>query len=154
MNTRSVKVTRLLALAAASLLLVAACTSHSDGDSGGSEDDGVSAEYTEAVEKMDSEGTEDEAGETEITVDVRDNTFNPQYIEVSEGTTVRFVNKGRNDHNVLPVEADAFTPIEASELEPEGEGEITFDEAGDFPYYCSLHGTKTAGMIGGIRVVA
>jgi plastocyanin len=27
------------------------------------------------------------------------------------------------------------------------------DEPGDYAYYCSLHGTPTAGMIGGLRVV-
>jgi plastocyanin len=147
------RITRLLSLAAASLLLVAGCSSDSDDDSGASNDDGASAEYDEAVEKMDSEGTEDETGEAEVTVDARDNNFGPQYIEVSKGTTVRFVNQGRNDHNVLPVQQDAFTPIEASDLQPDDEAEITFDEVGDFPYYCSLHGTKTAGMIGGVRVV-
>lgn len=147
--------TRLLSLAASLLLVLlpAGCGSDSDSDSGASNDDGASAEYDEAVEKMDSEGTEDETGEAEVTVDARDNNFDPQYIEVSKGTTVRFVNQGRNDHNVLPVQQDAFTPIEASDLQPDDEAEITFDEVGDFPYYCSLHGTKTAGMIGGVRVV-
>jgi plastocyanin len=29
---------------------------------------------------------------------------------------------------------------------------VQFDDAGDYPYYCSLHGTPTAGMDGRIRV--
>ncbi len=28
-----------------------------------------------------------------------------------------------------------------------------FDEPGEYAYYCTLHGTETAGMVGTIRVV-
>ena len=30
---------------------------------------------------------------------------------------------------------------------------MVFDEPGEYPYYCTLHGTETAGMVGTIRVV-
>ena len=43
--------------------------------------------------------------------------------------------------------------IDQEDFDPGDEGAVTFDEVGDFPYYCSLHGTPTKGMIGGIRVV-
>jgi plastocyanin len=76
-----------------------------------------------------------------------------QYIEVSPGTTVTFSNRGRTEHNVLPAIDGSFEPIQIAQLKPGMEATITFDEPGDYPYYCSLHGTKTKGMIGGIRVV-
>jgi len=89
----------------------------------------------------------------EVEVQARDNVFVPAYVEVSKGTTITFTNDGRNPHNVLPVDDGAFPPIEADDLQPDDTGTVTFDQVGDFPYYCSLHGTTTRGMVGGIRVV-
>ncbi len=135
------------------MLLVAGCSSDDSGGDSSSGDDGAAAETAEALALMDEGDIKDETGESEVTVDSRDNVFKPKYIEVTAGTTVTFDNVGRNVHNVLPVEEGAFTPIEADEFDPGDVGTITFDEVGDYPYYCSLHGTKTKGMIGGVRVV-
>jgi plastocyanin len=95
----------------------------------------------------------DETGSDAVTVDAVDNNFRPEYIEVSAGTTVTFDNRGRSVHNVIPAEEGAFETVEADDFEPEDSADIVFDEPGDYAYYCSLHGTATAGMIGGIRVV-
>lgn len=137
------------ALAGATILLVGC----GDGDSAGSSGGGADAATQEAIALMDEGDIVSSTGEAEVTVDAVDNNFKPQYIEVSTGTAVNFVNEGRNLHNVLPVAEDAFTPIDTDDFDPGDEGTITFDEVGDFPYYCSLHGTPTRGMIGGIRVV-
>ncbi|MBK6857737.1 MAG: cupredoxin domain-containing protein [Microthrixaceae bacterium] len=88
-----------------------------------------------------------------VTVQARDNIFVKPYIEVRAGTTVTFNNRGRNQHNVLAVPEDRFESIEAEELEPGMKQEVTFTAPGDYPYYCSLHGTATKGMVGAIRVV-
>jgi plastocyanin len=136
-------------LAGAALLL----TSCGGDDDAADSSDGADSDVTEAVSLMDEAGPEDETGAEEVTVDAVDNNFKPKYIEVSVGTEVTFVNDGQNVHNVLPVEDGAFEPIEASGFDPGEENSVFFDEAGDFPYYCSLHGTTTKGMIGGIRVV-
>jgi plastocyanin len=133
---------RLLLLTVLPALLLVAC-----GDDGGGE------ELQEATDLMDEADIADLTDESDPSVDARDNVFNEKYVEVSKGTTVTFENAGENVHNVLPVEDGAFTPIDADEFDPGDTGTITFDEAGDFPYYCSLHGTKTKGMIGGVRVV-
>jgi plastocyanin len=124
-----------------------------DSDPGGSSADGTDEATLEAIDLMNEGDVSAETGESEVTVDAVDNNFKPKYIEVSKGTAVKFVNEGRNIHNVLPVAEGAFTSIDADDFDPDDEGVITFDEVGDFPYYCSLHGTKTKGMIGGIRVV-
>ena len=86
-------------------------------------------------------------------VDALDNVFKAKFIEVKAGATVTFRNDGRNTHNVVPVEEIEFTGVEASAFEPGAEVAITFDEPGEFPYYCSLHGTTTKGMTGAIRVL-
>jgi plastocyanin len=51
------------------------------------------------------------------------------------------------------VEDGAFEPIEIADLQPGDASSITFDEPGEYPYYCSLHGTTTKGMVGAIRVL-
>jgi plastocyanin len=132
---RFLRVTRLVALAAATLS-ISAC-------SGGS-----SSTY------------ELPAGETwvrqdgdEVLVEARDNVYVPQFIEVKKGTTITWENTGRNRHNVLPDDAGDFADIPVEELEPGMTASRTFDETGEFGYYCSLHGTATRGMFGAIKVV-
>jgi plastocyanin len=95
---------------------------------------------------------EDQSGETAVQVDAVDNAFKPEYVQVSAGTTVTFRNDGHNEHNVIPTITGGFEAIEADRFEPGTEQTITFAKPGDYPYYCSLHGTKTKGMIGAIRV--
>jgi plastocyanin len=95
----------------------------------------------------------DATASTEVDVQARDNSFVPPYVEVQVGTTVTFTNRGRTDHDVFPVTEGEFEPIEPAELEPGDAASITLDEPGDVPYYCTLHGTTTKGMVGAIRVV-
>ena len=97
---------------------------------------------------------EDLTDQTEVAVQAVDNSFRSEYIIVKAGTTVTWTNKGRTEHNVLPADDGAFEPIEVQDLEPGMSASITFDEAGDYPYYCSLRGTRTKGMLGAVRVVA
>jgi plastocyanin len=94
----------------------------------------------------------DMTAQDEVVVNAVDNSFKPRYIEVKAGTTVTFRNDGRNPHNVLAVEKGAFEDIETEDFKPKVEATITFGEPGDFPYYCSLHGSKTKGMTGAVRV--
>jgi plastocyanin len=89
----------------------------------------------------------------QVEVDALDNQFTPPYVEVAKGATVTFANDGRNEHNVLPVVDGAFAPIATAAFAPGTSVAVTFDQVGDFPYYCSLHGTPTKGMTGAIRVV-
>jgi len=86
-------------------------------------------------------------------VDAVDNTFDHQYTEIKAGTTVSFRNDGHNEHDIVPVLKDSFDGVKTEDFEPGTETKITFDKPGDYPYYCSLHGTATKGMNGAIRVV-
>lgn len=93
---------------------------------------------------------ENERGRRSVTVEAVDNNFVPHYITVSKGTTVTFINKGHNRHNVVFVgETFPASPL----LDPSESVKDTFDTTGDYAYYCSLHGTPTSRMTGGIRVV-
>ena len=89
-------------------------------------------------------------GTRSVTVDMVDNNFQPEYVTVSAGTRVTFLNRGHNRHNVFSV-GDGFT---SSGFLGRGDSwKVTFKDAGDYPLYCSLHGTPTSGMVGGIRVI-
>jgi plastocyanin len=84
-------------------------------------------------------------------VTVLDNSFRPENIEVTAGTEVVWTNKGRNEHNILHVEGDEWG-VEVDDFQPGAGYSHTFDEAGVYRYYCSIHGTTDAGMIGTIVV--
>lgn len=90
--------------------------------------------------------------EADVTIDSADNRFTPQYVTVSVGTTVTFDNVGRNPHNVISI-GDTFSSVDTADFNPDATAAITFETVGDFPYYCTLHGTPTKGMTGAVRVV-
>jgi plastocyanin len=86
-------------------------------------------------------------------VDALDNSFLEENVTVQAGTEIIFTNRGRNDHNVVPADEDQDWTIEADDFAPGTEADpIAFDEPGTYDYYCSIHGTATAGMIGSITV--
>lgn len=96
---------------------------------------------------------EDQTSTDEPEVDALDNVFKAKFVEVRAGAEVTFRNDGRTVHNVLPVDEDGFAAVEVADFEPGAEATITFDEPGDYAYYCSLHGTTTKGMVGAVRAV-
>ncbi len=119
-----------------------------------STDGGSSAapDPTEELPEVPDDEFVDMTGQAEIVIEARDNTFVPQFVTVSPGTEITFDNKGRNDHNVIPVDESQFEAIPTDELQPGDTAVLTFDEPGLYPYYCSLHGTPSAGMDGRVRV--
>jgi plastocyanin len=90
-----------------------------------------------------------------VSVDViaLDNTFRPETIEVTAGTTVRWENRGRNDHDVIPVDDTQSWGVPDERFAPGDEYSAVFDTPGTYPYYCSIHATKEVGMIGTVVVV-
>jgi plastocyanin len=80
-----------------------------------------------------------------------DNSFRPENIQVAAGTEVVWTNKGRNDHNILHVEGDDWG-VEVDDFQPDAVYSHTFDEPGVYGYYCSIHGTPGAGMVGTVVV--
>ena len=87
-----------------------------------------------------------------VDVTALDNTFRPEEIEIVAGTTIRWENGGRNDHNVLPADDTLEWGVDVADFAPGDEYEQLFDTPGVYPYYCSLHGTADFGMIGTVVV--
>jgi plastocyanin len=77
-----------------------------------------------------------------------DNSWQPEASRIAAGTEVTFVNEGQNDHNLVPEDADAAWAIDSEDFHPDAEVSYTFDEPGTYRFYCSIHGTLTAGMPG------
>ena len=92
-----------------------------------------------------------------LTVRAIDNTFLPAVITVTVGQEVVWENRGRTEHNVVPsddAQVGKWGVTEPTQFEPKMDYRHTFTEPGEYDYYCSLHGTKTVGMIGKVIVVA
>ena len=87
----------------------------------------------------------------EAPVKVLDNTFNDENIEVAPGTKVVWTNDGRQDHDIIPVDGGNWG-IEPEDFNAGAVYEHTFDEPGTYRYYCTLHGSEDAGMIGAVVV--
>jgi plastocyanin len=77
-------------------------------------------------------------------VEVDDNVFEPDDVEVKVGDTVTWRWVGQTDHNVISEEKDLFK----SPTQKDGEFEHTFEEAGTFEYTCTIH----PGMNGNVTV--
>ncbi|CAN5581730.1 hypothetical protein BH10ACT2_BH10ACT2_15290 [soil metagenome] len=92
-------------------------------------------------------------GET-VSVQVLDNSFRPETLEIAAGTEVVFDNRGRNDHNVLPADPSLDWGVQALDFKPGDTYTYVFATPGEYHYFCSIHGTADAGMIGTIIVSA
>jgi plastocyanin len=84
-----------------------------------------------------------------VTVGVRDNTFRPSSITVAPGTAVRWVNEGRNVHDVR---SDEGGMLRSRKLSTGQSFSFTFDEPGTYGYYCSLHGSPGTGQFATVVV--
>jgi plastocyanin len=77
------------------------------------------------------------------TVSIQDQRFNSDHVTIEEGDTVtRVWEDGGLSHDVS---GDGFK----SEVQAEGTFSHTFEDAGDYPYVCTLH----SGMRGTVTVV-
>jgi len=91
----------------------------------------------------------DECGSGDTIVEIKDNTFDPETVEIEAGTTVCWPNEGRNEHNVKPDEGDLFG---TDSIDPGEAYTYTFEDPGTYAYYCSFHGAPGRGQIGEVIV--
>lgn len=104
---------------------------------------------------------------TTVEVQVLDNSYRPIDLVIEAGTEVSFVNKGRNEHNILPdavandAELEELLATDASatswgvastDLPPGATFTHVFLEPGTYAYYCSIHGVAGKGMYGVVIV--
>ena len=129
-------------------LAVSACGD--DGNASPAPTDAASPGTTEVVD--DGADASVPANGEVVEVLTLDNNFRPEDLEVAAGTTVRWDNGGRNDHNIVPVDDTQDWGVDIADFEPGDVYEHVFAAPGTYAYYCTLHGTATAGMIGTVVV--
>jgi len=128
-------------------------------DAAGS-DDGAEADGTTEAEGSTGDTEAEEVAETYApngTVEevwALDNTFRVPELEVEAGTEVLWINRGRNEHDVEPVDDTQEWGVGKEGFVPGDEYRHVFDTPGVYDYYCTLHATPDAGMIGRVVVVA
>ncbi len=95
-------------------------------------------------------------------VSMIDNEFVPAEITINVGDTVRWTNNGQFNHTATDAvnpgnlgsifNSDNQFPLPMG-MQPGNVFEFTFNQAGDFPYFCEFHGTPAGlGMAGTITV--
>jgi plastocyanin len=125
-------------------LVLGACGDDGDTGDGGGGGGGGDGDELENVVAIDGETAD---------VEVLDNTFNDENIQVAPGTKVVWTNDGRQDHDIIPVDGDVGDwGVEPEDFASGDVYEHTFDEPGTYRYFCSLHGSEDAGMIGAVVV--
>lgn len=82
-------------------------------------------------------------------VEVGDNYFEPDELEVPAGTRVTWKNEGKILHNVKPVKGDKWG---TSSLTKGKSYSYRFKKPGKYAYYCTFHGSPTGGQRGVIVV--
>lgn len=134
-----VRLIRLMMVLATGALLVAAC---------GDDDDTVANEPTsETTSAQDEPADGDAAGGGGASVTIVDFAFDPQTIEVAAGSAITWTNEDGVAHTVTAGEPGAAAGSFDETVDAGATTEITFDEAGTFPYFCSIHPTMTAEVV-------
>ena len=103
--------------------------------SGGCDGSGGSDAYGES----DAVSLSDQA----VTVEMKDNSFEPQGIRVKPGTTVTWVNNDPAVHNVRQVESAFLSP----DINPAGMFIFSFDKPGRYRYQCTYHHPNMNGVV-------
>ncbi|MCB1014439.1 MAG: cupredoxin domain-containing protein [Acidimicrobiales bacterium] len=135
---------RLVALAAAGLLVLglAACGSDDDSDSEGASDTTAAESGTDYSGGGSTDTTAADASDTpaESTAPVIQNfAFEPDPISITVGDSVTWTNEDGTTHTVT-ADDDSF---DSGNLSSGDTFEQTFDEAGEFTYHCNIHASMT-----------
>lgn len=94
----------------------------------------------------------DQTGKKEVTIRLTQSKFDPDYLKISKGTKITWVNDDNVEHyvNTDSHPAHTYYPVQNSKVLKKGESfSLTFDQAGVYPYHCSAH---AASMIGSLLV--
>tara|TARA_B100001750_G_scaffold16144_1_gene11222 strand:- start:1696 stop:2328 length:633 start_codon:yes stop_codon:yes gene_type:complete len=91
--------------------------------------------------------------EGEVELSMRNKRFEQTEIQVKKGTTVTWINKDNSDPEYMPIHTVAIDllNVKSPDLEVGGGARAvwsyTFNEIGEFEYYCSVHPVMTGKII-------
>ena len=104
--------------------------------------DGTSTETTRTTETTQTATPEPEGQIVEIS----GMSFSPMEVSIDPGTEVRWINRDGIPHDVESAQFNGGATewdFESGELEEDEEASYTFDQAGTYEYYCTIHGKST-----------
>lgn len=84
-----------------------------------------------------------------LTVTITDQSFQPAALAVAAHSTIIWTNADDQEHSVTQGEPGAPTGFDSNFLEPNATFSFTFEQPGDYVYFCRIHNE----MRGVIRVV-
>ena len=101
-------------------------------------------------------GGGESVSEEDAVVQMFDNRYEFTEISIPVGGTVTFVGAGRNPHNAVAADGSWSTEEVFGSLEQlEGdEAVLTFDEAGEYVFFCTFHGNADGDGMAGTLIVA
>lgn len=93
---------------------------------------------------------QDILGKKEVTIQLSGIAFKPEYLRLTRGTKVTWVNNDSVEHyiNTDAHPAHTYVPAMNSKALKKGDSySYTFDQAGIYPYHCSAHASTMVGAI-------
>jgi plastocyanin len=78
-----------------------------------------------------------------LTVSIGDNFYSPRSVSIDVGDTVTWVNNGQAQHSATASDGSFDTGI----FGPGGSRSHTFNQAGSFDYFCTVHGSAQSGTL-------
>lgn len=145
---------RLFGTLAALALLLAACGDDDDTAADRPDQDPAQDEPAEddpaATTSSTAAGTDDASGGGEqatAAVTIAGFAFEPPSIEVAAGDTVVWTNEDGVAHTVTAGEPGAAQDTFDESLDAGATAEISFDEAGTYPYFCAIHPSMTGEVV-------
>jgi len=99
-------------------------------------------ELTDAQDEAIKEEPDEPAAAAMAEVIMEDSLYQPQILTVSPGTTVTWINNGGIIHTVVSGirgNADAGNMFDSGNIGAGEEFSYTFEEKGEYPYFCDLH---------------
>lgn len=91
----------------------------------------------------------------DVTVQMFDNRYQYTEVRIPEGGSVNWLGAGRNPHNAAAADGSWSTEDVFGSLEQlEGDSALlTYDQAGEFPFFCTFHGNADGKGMAGVLIV-
>ena len=138
---------RLSTAVAVLALLLAACGDDDDADETSDTTEPTSETSSAAGGDDYGSGGDGDGSANGKGVTIVDFAFDPSTIEVDAGSTVTWTNEDGVTHTVTAGAPGSTEETFDESLDGGATAEVTFDEAGTFPYFCAIHTDMTGEVV-------
>lgn len=91
----------------------------------------------------------------DVTVQMFDNRYQYTEVRIPVGGSINWLGAGRSPHNAVAVDGSWSTEDVFGSLEQlEGDSAVlTYDQRGEYPFFCSFHGNANGDGMAGVLIV-